>query len=78
MSDVKDINENKKASPVESGINNIREAAVKAMQSKVVDKIKAIRDAQKVCNTLKGELKDLLKEQEVEKGELNDLLKELK
>ncbi len=67
-----------KKNPIESAVNKLKESANNEIQKKISEKVKAALDAQRIFNTLKGEIQDLLKEQEVEKIEVNSLLEELK
>lgn len=78
MTEITELKNEKKQTPVDSAINQLRENAVKDIQKKINEKVKAASEARKAYNTLIAEIKDLLKEQEVEKAELATLLGELK
>ncbi len=74
MNDIKPVKKN----PLESAVNKLKESANNEIQKKISEKVKAALDAQRIFNTLKGEIQDLLKEQEVQKNDVNVLLEELK
>lgn len=74
MADIKEVGKN----PLDGAFGKLKEASANELQKKLSDKIKEVRSAKKIYDTLKGEFASLIKEAEVEKLELNDLLKELK
>jgi len=77
MSDIKELDQKNKPKPVDSAVNKIRESVLKEKQKKIDEKVKAALDAKRIYNTLCGEIKDLIKEQEFEKLELSAFLDEL-
>ena len=74
MSDIKKVEKG----PVDNAANKIRESATKEIQNKINEKVKAALDAKKAFNILKQEIRDLIREQEVDKSELSSFIDELK
>lgn len=77
MTEVKQL-EKTSQNPIESAVNQLKEAAAKDLNNKIKEKVKAALDAKRAFDTLCLELKELLKEKEVESIEFNELAKSLK
>lgn len=77
--DVTKLNQGKdNKNPLDSAVNQLKEAATKELNKKVSDAVKEFSAAKKVKDTALFKLKALLKEIEVEKSEFAELIKELK
>ena len=64
--------------PMDTAVNDIRGALTKEYQKKITEKVKQVRDAEKIFLTSKGELKDLIAEFEGEKAELGKFVEGIK
>ena len=64
--------------PMDTAVNDIKGGLTKEYQKKITEKVKQVRDAEKIFETSKNELKALVSEYEAEKAELGKFVEGIK